>query len=266
MKGCVGSTSISLQAACDLFFLYLKRLVLVDDETDFDGCKARMVALGEEFAGRTQACRNRIAQMASRFVRDGSTVLTHGFSRVVCGVLIAAAKTASFRVIVTETRPGGDFVPVAECLRKKDIPVTVILDSAVAAVMERVDMVLVGAQGIVENGGLINKIGTLHVAMAAQAFNKPFYVAAESYKFTRLYPLGQRDLPLSPKENESWAPIIRKGQVEDPTSLQSLGVQFINPPSDFTPASYITLLFSDRGVLTPQAVSEELIRLFANEK
>ncbi|EJK61408.1 hypothetical protein THAOC_18108, partial [Thalassiosira oceanica] len=35
-----------------------------------------------------------------------------------------------------------------------------------------------------------------------------------------------------------------------------------NPPVDFTPAKYITLLFTDLGVLTPSAVSDELIRLY----
>jgi translation initiation factor eIF-2B subunit alpha len=34
------------------------------------------------------------------------------------------------------------------------------------------------------------------------------------------------------------------------------------PPVDFTPAKFITLLFTDLGVLTPSAVSDELIRLY----
>ncbi|KAJ1435648.1 hypothetical protein B484DRAFT_393441, partial [Ochromonadaceae sp. CCMP2298] len=34
------------------------------------------------------------------------------------------------------------------------------------------------------------------------------------------------------------------------------------PSVDFTPARYITLLFTDLGVLTPAAVSDELIRLY----
>lgn len=34
------------------------------------------------------------------------------------------------------------------------------------------------------------------------------------------------------------------------------------PTVDFTPAKLITLLFTDLGVLTPAAVSDELIRLY----
>lgn len=52
-------------------------------------------------------------------------------------------------------------------------------------------MVLVGGEGVVENGGVINKLGTYQIALCAKAINKPFYVAAESYKFARLYPLNQ---------------------------------------------------------------------------
>lgn len=43
-------------------------------------------------------------------------------------------------------------------------------------------MVLVGAEGVVENGGIINKLGTYNIALAAAAHKKPVYVAAESYK------------------------------------------------------------------------------------
>jgi len=34
------------------------------------------------------------------------------------------------------------------------------------------------------------------------------------------------------------------------------------PSRDYTPPRYITLLFTDLGVLTPSAVSDELIKLF----
>jgi translation initiation factor 2B subunit (eIF-2B alpha/beta/delta family) len=52
--------------------------------------------------------------------------------------------------------------------------------------------VLLGAEGVVENGGVINKLGTYQIALCAKSLNKPFYVAAESYKFARLYPLNQQ--------------------------------------------------------------------------
>jgi hypothetical protein len=57
-------------------------------------------------------------------------------------------------------------------------------------------MVIVGAEGVVENGGIISRMGTYQIGMLAKAKGKPFYVVAESHKFVRLYPLSQYDLPI----------------------------------------------------------------------
>lgn len=43
-------------------------------------------------------------------------------------------------------------------LKEFNIPCTLILDSAVGYIMERVDMVMVGAECVVESGGIINKV------------------------------------------------------------------------------------------------------------
>ena len=51
--------------------------------------------------------------------------------------------------------------------------------------MRRVDLVLVGAEAVAESGGVVNKLGTYTVALAAKAHAVPLYVAAESYKFAR---------------------------------------------------------------------------------
>ena len=52
-----------------------------------------------------------------------------------------------------------------------------------------------GAEGVVESGGIINKIGSCSIALCAKMLNKPVYVAVESFKFVRFYPLNNRDIP-----------------------------------------------------------------------
>lgn len=54
-----------------------------------------------------------------------------------------------------------------------------VLDSAVAYVMDNVDFVLVGSEAVVESGGLINAVGSHQMAIIAKAANKPFYALAE---------------------------------------------------------------------------------------
>lgn len=62
--------------------------------------------------------------------------------------------------------------------------------------MERVDMVLLGCEAVVESGALVSSVGTYQLALIAKAMQKPVFALAESYKFLRHYPLSQTDLPM----------------------------------------------------------------------
>jgi translation initiation factor eIF-2B subunit alpha len=100
-----------------------------------------------------------------------------------------------------------------------------------------------------ESGGVINRIGTYTMALCAKEMNKPFYVLTESFKFSRLYPLNQRDLP----DNYKY-----------PTNSDRKDENFhkLHPLVDYTSPLLITLIFTDLGILTPSAVSDELIKLY----
>ncbi|OQR89827.1 translation initiation factor eIF-2B subunit alpha [Thraustotheca clavata] len=240
-------SSISVTAVCQLFLRYVTRCFL--EFADFDQCKAQLIDRGKMFVATSLTSRKRIADLGHNFVRDGMQVLTHGASRVVTGLLLQAAKTKHFSVVVTEGRPNNAGYKTAEVLSKAGIPTTVIVDAAMGYYMEKVDMVIVGAEGVVENGGIVNKIGTFSCAMIAHAMKKPFYVAAESFKFARLYPLNQSDFPHNCTD-------------ENVPSETHPNMTVGSPTCDYTPPHYISLLFTDLGVLTPSAVSDELIKLY----
>ena len=82
-----------------------------------------------------------------------------------------------------------------EVLTAAGIPCTVVLDSAVAYVMDKVDFVLVGSEAVVESGGLINYVGSHQMAIIAKAANKPFYALAERYFIWRLNDVTVPDPP-----------------------------------------------------------------------
>jgi translation initiation factor eIF-2B subunit alpha len=134
-------------------------------------------------------------------VRDVNVVLTHGGSRVVGALLGKAAETSAsggnvrFKVIyVMNDARNSESRAVVSQLRAKGVPVACISEGAVGYAMGKVNLVIVGAEGVVENGGIISRLGTYQIGLLAKAAGKPFYVAAESHKFVRLYPLGQYDL------------------------------------------------------------------------
>ncbi|KAK1577188.1 hypothetical protein Q3G72_019663 [Acer saccharum] len=243
------TTSISLTAGCDLFMRYVTRTSALEYE-DFNSAKSRLIERAEKFGEISCKARRIIAMLSQDFIFDGCTILVHGFSRVVLEVLKTAAQNKKlFRVFCTEGRPDRTGLRLSNELAKLDVPVKLLIDSAVAYTMDEVDMVFVGADGVVESGGIINMMGTYQIALVAHSMNKPVYVAAESYKFARLYPLDQKDMSPALRPIDFGVPIPSKVEVE--TSAR-----------DYTPPQYLTLLFTDLGVLTPSVVSDELIQLY----
>ncbi|KAG2722507.1 hypothetical protein I3843_02G114200 [Carya illinoinensis] len=243
------TTSISLTAGCDLFMRYVTRTSALEYE-DFNSARSRLIERAEKFGEISYKARRIIAMLSQDFIFDGCTILVHGFSRVVLEVLKTAAQNKKlFRVLCTEGRPDRTGLRLSNELAKLDVPVKLLIDSAVAYSMDEIDMVFVGADGVVESGGIINMMGTYQIALVAHSMNKPVYVAAESYKFARLYPLDQKDMAPALRPIDFGVPIPSKVEVE--TSAR-----------DYTPPQYLTLLFTDLGVLSPSVVSDELIQLY----
>ncbi|GAB6030060.1 hypothetical protein CHUAL_005743 [Chamberlinius hualienensis] len=235
---------IILASVAELFFRYITLNTSLHSTIEL--CRADMINRGNIFIERIKNSRSKIAKLGHRYILDGCMVLTHSYSRVVLETFKqAAAYKKSFKVLVTVSEPDKSGQKTKELLDKEGIPCELILDSAIGYVIENVDMVLVGAESVVESGGIINKIGTYLIGICAKELNKPLYVLTESFKFARLFPLNQQDLPKLLKE---------QGSEDEEELYQTL--------KDYTPPRYITLLFTDLGILTPSAVSDELIKIY----
>jgi len=189
-------------------------------------------------------------------------------------------------VYVTEAKPRGLGLKTHEMLTAAGIPCTVVLDSAVAYVMDKVDFVLVGSEAVVESGGLINATGSNQIAIIAKYANKPFYALAESFKFRRLFPLSQYDLPthgpgILPFPRHVPPPASATNEQPPGDGLQDAGPPVgpgtgslerksmsaeqiaLNPEVDYTKPDLISLVISDVGILTPEGVSHYLVGMFA---
>ncbi|KAI4228623.1 MAG: hypothetical protein L6R36_001479 [Xanthoria steineri] len=244
---------------------------------DFSTTRDGLVTSGEQFVARAQEARGVIATIGGRLVQDGSTVLTAGDSRVVSAVLDAAAdKGVRFRVVYVrdsgipsssspDASGGGGDGMVAR-LRGKGVAVAVIGPSATAYSLGKITMVMVGAEGVVENGGIVSRLGTYQLAMLAKSARKPVYVVAESHKFVRLYPLGQYDLPIQQTVLDFRDRMDDADDGNGPGGTgeekRSGGGEEDEEPVDYTPPELITALVAETGVHIPSAVSEELIKIW----
>ncbi|GJJ12394.1 hypothetical protein Clacol_006636 [Clathrus columnatus] len=262
------SNPISLSAGCDLFVAFVT--TFAHESKSFFDLKRELVRQGQLYVKEASTSRSKIASLLLDFIPDDSVILTHSHSRVVTHALLHAHKQGNkrFSVYVTEARPLGLGLKTYQILIDAGIPCTVILDSAVAYAIGKVDLVLVGSEAVVESGGLVNAVGSYQMALIAKAANVPFYALAESYKFYRMFPLSQYDLPTHNDEILSLPTSlssIRKPAMmsENPQLTMSDDQVNKNPGVDYTKPDLITLVFSDIGILTPDGVSLYLVGMFA---
>ncbi|CAN6631688.1 translation initiation factor eIF2B subunit alpha [Trichomonascus vanleenenianus] len=240
--------SVSLSAGCDLFMRFVLRNI--NEYGDWEACKRHLVANGRVFVERAKASRQKIADVGLPFIRDDNVILVHSQSRTVQALLLnAASKFTRFRVYVTESRISNQGRLMAQTLRSHGIPTCVIPDASVGYVIDKVDKIFFGAEGVAESGGVINQMGSYQIAVLAKNAKKPVYVVAESHKFVRLFPISPSDIP-----NEY--------QLEFTTADASEDDMTKSPQIDFTPHQYVTALITDLGVLTTSGVSEELIKIW----
>ncbi|KAM1556167.1 hypothetical protein PS2_039570 [Malus domestica] len=198
-------------------------------------------------------CHEQIAEQAVEHIHHNEVILTLGSSRTVLEFLCAAKeKKRSFRVFVAEGAPRYQGHLLAKELVARGLQTTLITDSAVFAMISRVNMVIVGAHAVMANGGVIAPVGLNMVALAAQRHAVPFVVLAGSHKLCPLYPHNPEVLL---NELRSPSELLDFGEFSDcmdfGSGTASSLLQVVNPTFDYVPPKLVNLFITDTGGHNP---------------
>ncbi len=188
-------------------------------------------------------------------VPDRARILTHCNT----GCLVSAGAGTAFAVVlaahragrlawlwVDETRPllQGARLTAWEA-RRAGIPHAVLADSAAASLLAsgQVDLVLTGADRIAADGSVANKIGTYGLAVLARQHDVPFVVVA---------PRSTVDFD-TPDGGAIKIEFRAAAEVTDLAGqpVAPAGTRAYNPAFDVTPASLITAIVTEQGVIQP---------------
>ena len=199
-----------------------------------------------------------IAAHGAEYLRGARTVLTHcntgalaapGRGTALAVVAELATRGSLERAIATEARPllQGARLTAYE-LARMAIPYELIVDAAAAGLIAsgEVDAVIVGCDRVAANGDVANKVGTYPLALAARAAEIPFVVAGPSSSIDLDCPSGANVMI-----EERGADEVRSASG---TLLTLPDSPCRNPAFDVTPASLVSALVTERGVLSPVTV------------
>ncbi len=161
------------------------------------------------------------------------------------------ADNVPFKVYVGETRPllQGARLTAWE-LSQAGIDVTLICDNTAASLMAagQIDLVLVGTDRVTRNGDVVNKIGTLNLAVLCHHFEVPSYVACPASSYDPATPSGAEV-------------VIEERDSREILGDQAADVAVFNPAFDITPAALVSGIITDRG-LARAPLADSLKELF----
>lgn len=170
---------------------------------------------------------------------------TAGAGTALSVIYQAVKKKPSMMVYVDETRPllQGARLTAWE-LAESGVDYRLISDNMAGTVLQKgmAGAVVTGADRIASNGDSANKVGTMPLAIVANYYKVPFYIAA---------PLSTFDMSLKSGEE---IPIEERGSDEIVSfgmrPVAPRGTKTFAPAFDVTPAKLIAGIITEKGVVT----------------
>lgn len=239
----VASVALALTRAhpcmASLFNLANRALWDVEEAASLSEARQAVYRTGAEWRSRQRDDLERIADAAQALLGAGATVLTHSRSSTVAAALKrAAAEGRRPEVICTESRPLLEGRALARELAEEGLSVRLVVDAAAFALLPSADLVLVGGDSL-SALGLVNKIGTRGLAIAAAQEGVPFFACCSTAKFA---PLRE---PLVPPADEQ-----PPAEVWD---APPAGVRVVNRYFDLTPLRYLAGVVTEKGIMEAEA-------------
>ncbi len=198
-----------------------------------------------------EQCR-KIGENGEKIIKNNMRILTHcnagALATVDYGTALAPLRLAhkngkKIFVYADETRPRLQGLLTAWELKQEGIKHSLIADNAAGFFMKNkeIDMVMVGADRIADNGDFANKIGTYEKAVLAKENNIPFYVAAPISTFDKKIKDGS-EIVIEERNRSELTEINGKKIMPD-------WVEVKNPAFDVTPHKFVTGYITEKGVI-----------------
>lgn len=208
-------------------------MVTEDDHGTIESAKDALQAAIDDVVEQVETAKQRAAENATEFVRDGATLLTHDYSSTVLEAIeLAVADGAYLEVYVTEARPRYLGRKTARTLAEMDrVDVHLLVDGASGHYLPECDRVMIGMDCIVGET-LYNRVGTFPLAATAEEVGVPVTVVGSSAKLVEDGFRFENDFR-SPSE-----------VLLEPAE----GFSVENPAYDATPTDLLDSVVTDEGI------------------
>ena len=119
-------------------------------------------------------------------LKEAKSIITLSRSKTVIDILkLLREKNKYLKVVVCESRPKNEGRLTAQELVKAGINVELITDAMMGIFVPKVDAAIIGADFVLKNGNIVNKVGSKGLALFCKEYKKSFYVVTTKSKFSK---------------------------------------------------------------------------------
>lgn len=152
----------------------------------FSGDKEALKKFIDEFEVKYSNSHHMIYQNIKPLLKNKRIVFTLSNSQTVFEIIkLWNEENKKIKVIIAESRPKFEGRILAKQLLRLGISVTLIPDFQSAEYIAKSDIILIGADKVMKNGDVVNKIGSKCIAILAKYINKPFMVISSAKKMSK---------------------------------------------------------------------------------
>jgi ribose 1,5-bisphosphate isomerase len=219
-------TMVSIANAVNQYRSKLKQQLALSPDLHLPALRQIAVKLARDCINELETSRQQVIENGASLISSEMTIMTCSYSSAVIACLLLARRQGKFINLLAAQSQLAQHNPaygelLIEELVQQNIPGQVFPDKDVESLVERVDLILLGADAVLADGSLINGYPSLNMARVAfdsAAKNIPVYVLCETLKFTtQKFPLSEEGF-------------------------------------DTVPATYLTGIITEKEIIAPDAV------------
>lgn len=235
----------------------------------------------QELIEELESSESSIAEYAPQVVYKNEVILTYGLPLTVHRLLLRAAhkREHTFTVVIVEASqnvykrthstvmnklPLDDMLSAEspelegearKSLQERGVQVIVISDADIYNFIHLINKVLIAANYVLADGSVLAASGSLNIAGAAKAFQKPVIVIAGSHVLSPITSFNQEQALV-----EMGSPFAAVGFEEG--YLLNKSDSFLNPLVDIIDPEFVTLFVTNNGIVSKSAINRATLDLY----
>ncbi|CAL6073577.1 Translation_initiation factor eIF-2B alpha subunit [Hexamita inflata] len=251
------ANTFAISGLLDQFMAYVVRKSKeLQAHTDLQEFMLQLINTLQQYKTRIEQAPSFIANKVLPLIKNGNTILIFSFSHTIMKCIQQiVASNIDFKLIVVQSPVlnRDEKIQIGDQLQMLSnigIRPFVVSEGGVTSIINTIDILLLGAEAMTQNCGLVNTIGTRQLAKLAFESKKTVIVATQFFKFCKFFCFTDQEFYL--KIGRQSTQYVEESEYAD----------YLQKYQDYTPPEWITWVATEVGLYTSTQAADQATLAF----